>query len=668
MSTPTKPVKSVLQAERLIIHNIPGVVYRCAMDGAWTMQFISNAVENLTGFPAETFINNQTHSYASLIHPEDMAYVERVIQEATLEKRPFEVEYRVMHASGEIRWVFNQGRGVDFHHDQPRWLDGVMIDNSARKGVEFALQEAHDALSESQARLQGILDNTSAAIYLKDLEGRYLLVNTPFCTISGVTEAEALGKTDVDLFPPQIARRFQESDREIIESRRSMQTEDRVEQAAGVRHYVTAKFPLMDDNGNLMAIGGVSTDITRIKRIEDALRQAKQEAEAANRAKSRFLATMSHDIRSPLNAVLGMGELLAETDLNEKQRKYLVSMHRASEFLLALINDILDLSKIESGQLELEQMEMDVDDLIHSTLEIFSLQAQEKGLKLTCRLDAQATPWVIGDRGRLRQVLVNLINNAIKFTQRGSVSVMVHQQVQNTYQFCVSDTGIGIPKERLKAVFDPFIQADSATTRRYGGTGLGLAICQQLVALMGGNIWVESEVGKGCQFYFTACLPAATNATERTSQRSKEAVWCSSIQKKTPAEGLSILLADDAEDARMVIQSFLKSTPHRLALAETGKEALEKFQEGDYDLILMDVEMPVMDGLSATRGIRAWEAVEGSDPVPIVALTGHSIQEKKQEALEAGYNFFLTKPIRKKRLLEFLQPFMVKSGKEGGVS
>jgi signal transduction histidine kinase/CheY-like chemotaxis protein len=368
---------------------------------------------------------------------------------------------------------------------------------------------------------------------------------------------------------------------------------------------------------------------------------AREQIAKLTQAKTEFLARMSHEIRTPMNALLGMVELLSETPLNDEQRKYLQVFQRAGDNLLNVINDILDFSKVEAGQIDLENIEFDLAQVIQEAIEIAAVRARAKGLALVNRIQPNVPTLLIGDPGRLRQILLNLLGNATKFTDRGELTVLVEtdsdQPVPGALHFAVSDTGIGIPADRLSTIFDSFSQADASTTRKYGGTGLGLAISKRFVELMGGKIWAESKPGAGSTMHFTARFSVA-DAPKPVAEGSAPVV----IRNR----GLRILLADDSEENRFLIRGYLKDSGCIIDEVENGAEAVEQFKQRAYDIVLLDAEMPVLDGYSATREIRALGAT------PIFLLTAHALREARARSFEAGCTDHLTKPIKKATLLE----------------
>ena len=373
---------------------------------------------------------------------------------------------------------------------------------------------------------------------------------------------------------------------------------------------------------------------------------------------------MSHEIRTPLNVLIGMGDLLERTSLSAEQRQYVRVLQKAGTNLLSLINDILDLSKVESGRIVLEEIDFTIAEVMETTIEIMSARAKEKGIELSYEIAPDTPARLTGDPDRLRQVLINLVGNAIKFTTKGRVLMRVEPNAENTQagalRFSVSDTGIGIPPDKLGSIFEAFTQADASTTRQYGGTGLGLAISRRLVELMNGRIWAESRPGAGATFCFTVRFglgptPAKSLAPESQAEPQRAATAGS-------LSSLRILVADDSEENRFLVAEYLKDLGCHLDFAENGQIAVEKFISGGYDLVLMDLQMPVMDGYAATRRIRGWEEEQKRGATPIVALTASALEAELQKALIAGCTACLRKPVRLITLLEAVGKYARQSG------
>ena len=405
---------------------------------------------------------------------------------------------------------------------------------------------------------------------------------------------------------------------------------------------------LKDEQDRPLRMIGALQNITARKASERALVKAKDQAESATRAKSAFLATMSHEIRTPLNGVLGMAQAMAMGDLSERQRERLDVIRQSGESLLAILNDVLDLSKIEAGKLELEQAEFDISELAQGAHATFAATAQAKGLTFDLKVARGARGVYRGDSVRVRQILYNLVSNALKFTERGAVSVEVSRKGK-LLSITVRDTGIGVAPEKLASLFQKFEQADASTTRRYGGTGLGLAICRDLAELMGGSVRAESLPGQGATFTVDLPLVRVAAAPARPAAPSGE--------RGAPAEGvtLRVLAAEDNGMNQLVLKTLLEQVGVEPVVVANGREAVEAWAREPWDLILMDVQMPEMDGPTATGVIRARERAEGRARTPIVALTANAMAHQVSEYLQAGMDDYVAKPIEAGRLYHVIQ-------------
>jgi two-component system sensor histidine kinase/response regulator len=612
---------------RLLIGNIPGVTFRCAFDENLSMHFITESVEQLTGWSAQAFLDGQVH-FASLIHPEDRDRVWSVVQEAILERRAYRLEYRITHRSGEVRWVSEGGRGFIDGPGNVLSIDGVILDNTPFKARDAEFEGTVNAIGRRYA----VVDF--------DLQGRVLDVNQNFCELTGFTRDQLIGGSHAMFCDPQWVgspsyRTFwaQLVAGDVITGDFQRFGRDGNEVWAQVSYN-----PIFDANGRPFKIMVLASDLKPRRAMEMALRAAKEQAEQAAAARSTFLANMSHEIRTPMNAILGFTGALLDSPLNADQRRQLGIAHQASQSLLRLLNDILDSAKLEKGGVKLEIRDFEPRDVIGQVLESIGPAAERKGLRVEVAVDASVPAYLKGDSFRVQQVLVNLVDNAIKFTARGHVALRAaYAQGQLTVD--VQDTGIGIDASQLQKIFDPFAQADASTTRQFGGTGLGTSISRQLAELMGGVLQAHSTLGEGSTFTLRVPLPPGQPVDDNAG----------SIALQLPP--LRILAADDVAHNLELLQIMFAPGGHDITLVQDGLEALETFSKSRFDVVLMDLQMRALDGLEATRRIRALEASRQQVRTPIIALSASVLERHRREARDAGMDGFASKPLDRPKLM-----------------
>jgi len=532
-----------------------------------------------------------------------------------------------------------------------------------------------EQLRESEERLQSVLDNSPSIIWVKDVQGRYRLVNRPYERRYGIRREEILGRWDTEVFSVEQAELFRRSDAEVIASAEPLHVETKDQLPDGLHSFLTVKFPLRNLQGAIYGVCGIATDITGRVQAEEALRETNryledataranemaEKANAANRAKSDFLAMMSHEIRTPMNAIIGMTNLLLDTPLTEQQREFASTASRSGEALLEIINDILDFSKIEAEQMRLEMENFELRGLLAGVLELLGPTASAKGLTLSVDLAADVPEALFTDDGRLRQVIVNLVANGIKFSERGQIIVRVRclsrQPASARLRFEIQDSGMGISVSDQARLFQPFAQVHGGLTRKHGGTGLGLAISRRIIELLGGQIGVNSSLGSGSVFWFEIEMDTAhaAEAGRRLSQ-SPQAPGTNDTRFLKRAEGetgeakpLRILVAEDHDTNRRLAMLMLEKLGHRADVAGNGREVVEAWERFGYDVILMDCQMPEMDGFEAAREIRRRDAARPAaerSRVKIVALTANALRGDRERCLAAGMDAYISKPVR----------------------
>lgn len=524
--------------------------------------------------------------------------------------------------------------------------------------LEGAYQRLLDQQAEAK-KLALVARHANDSILIFDKNAKVQWVNEAFTKMTGYRLDEIQGRSPGDLLnhsetDPNAIREIEGQRKKLLPFRVEILNRHKDGQKIWIE---TNQVPIRDHGDGTMAYIAVERDITAAKQNAQQLEEARRAAEASGRAKSDFLATMSHEIRTPMNGVIGMAQLLEETALDKEQKLYTDTILSSARTLLALINDILDLSKLDAEQITLNPSDFDLHLCFDETIRLLRTQAEVKGLQLIYERDAALPRYLHGDDHRLRQILINLVGNAIKFTEKGRVKVSVEAEPDAQggvrLRCAIADTGIGIPKEMLTGIFERFSQAEAATSRRFGGTGLGLAISRRLAETMGGRITVSSEVDTGS--CFTVCLPFGTASSAKAPELSNAV---ETRQQGEALAGLRLLVAEDNRVNRLLLQKFLKQTDLELSFAHDGGEAVDMARRLRPDIILMDVSMPVMDGLEATQTIRSW----GQPQPVIIALTANAFDTDREACLSAGMDEFLTKPINRNQLLEVLARYRGRIG------
>ncbi len=635
------------------------LVAKGANDGIWDWDLRTNTVYfsprymEILGYGPDA-VGQSVEEWTKRIHPED---AEAVIREnkrcADGEIDNFAVEYRLRHKDGAYRWILGRGASLKNAQGAVVRMAGTHTDITRRKKDEAALRESQDRLSKL-FRFSPVGIVVSAR-----RDGRLIEVNEAAARLFGYAKNDVIGRTslEIGLWP-----RTEDRDGLVAEIGRQgavMAQEVELRHKNGAR-LVTLYSAVPSQAYGEACILSVLVDITERKAMEQALLRSKEAAEAANRAKSEFLSTMSHEIRTPMNTILGMTGVLAESRLSERQAEAIRAIEIAGGNLLGLLSDILDLSQIEAGGLIMEEKACDPVELAGNVVDMMRPDAAKKGLDLRLASLGELPASVFCCPERIRQVLVNLVGNAVKFTASGEIVVEVGREENPRsgprLRLAVRDTGIGISADKLAAIFDRFTQVNATSSRHCGGVGLGLAICKKLVELMDGHIRVESQEGRGSAFTVTLPLRPASQAAE--TRGAAQPAGQASLARRAGGGAARVLLVEDSTTNAEVMRLMLEGSPFALTWAPSGPAALEVFRDQPFDIVLMDVEMPEMDGYQTTEALRRLEADQGRRRTPVIALTAHAFEEHRQRSLEAGCDDFQVKPIPKAKLLETLDTWM----------
>ncbi len=641
---------------RLLLDSTAEAIYGTDLDGICT--FCNTACLTLLGYEKpEELIGQNIHQKIHYRRKDGSPYPE---QECSIFIALQNGEG--IHVEDELFWKSDGSSVTVEFWSYPQYRNDVIVGTVAT----FMDISSRVETQKNLVMLSRAVENSPATVVITDYFGTIQYVNPKFSEITGYRPEEAIGKNPRILNAGLQSQEFYAELWETINSGREWRGEFCNRKKNGEIHWESASIsPIRNESGHITHFVAVKEDITERKLIAEELQRAKESAESGNRSKSEFLANMSHEIRTPLNAILGFSSLVLETDLTLLQRDYLTRVNFAGSSLLRIINDILDFSKIEAGQLELEQVGFNLEDLLKNTLALFQGQAERNEISLEADIPPELASPILGDPLRLGQVLTNLIGNAVKFTEQGSVQVSVtllEQSAEQLFlQFEVRDSGIGMSPACLAELFQPFTQADSSITRKFGGTGLGLSISKRLVNLMGGIIWAESTQNEGSSFFFTTIVKTIDSPAVQPHTSTAVEPACSGVIRQITdndsPEDLSylrILLAEDNEINQLLTTELLKKRGIAVDIAANGAEAVERVLLGSvrYDLILMDIQMPVMDGYEATRRIRC-------DPrfseLPIIAVTAHAYLEEQQQCQEAGMNDHIVKPLNSKTMFSTIE-------------
>jgi len=613
---------------RHIIENASVVMYTTDENG--TITFANRQVGELTGYTVEELIGKD---FSFLLHPSWLQQVFNHYTNQFQQRIPSTtLEFITRTKNGQQKWV-EQTAQLLLKDDQVTGYQCMVKDITEKKKIELELKESEQRRKENQLRLEAILENTTSLIFIKGLDGRYIMINRRFREVMGVSDEMVINKTDYDFSEKETADHYKRLDDEVISTRKPVESEEWVYGPEGRKNLLVIKFPLIDHRRKIFGISGIATDITDRVLYQQKLIEARKNAEEAKQLQEQFLANMSHEIRTPMNGIQGMTNLLMQTELSSQQKEFTGMIKRSVNNLLIIVNDILDFSKIKAGRLTIDKTAFSIRDVLNNIRAQFEHEIARKEIVLFMEPDLGLPETVLGDPYRLNQILVNMVGNAIKFTVAGEVRVKVEQLNQQSnkadFLFTISDTGIGIPEDKAAIIFDAFTQAGPDIARNYGGAGLGLAICKGLVELQNGTIAVSNIPGGGSVFLVNLPYEVQETATD-TSDNS------------LLLKGKHFLVVEDNEVNQKLVSYVLKKVGGTVDIAHNGRMAIDLLESKSnrYDLIIMDIQMPVMDGYEATEYIRMVLQLK----TPIIAMTATALKGDQERAEQVGMNEFMLKP------------------------
>ncbi|PHS24143.1 MAG: hypothetical protein COA84_09880 [Robiginitomaculum sp.] len=632
--TERKRAETDLKDSEQRFHDVASITEECIFetDAKGRIVYLSDAVRQIYGYEPKELIGKMPFGVTRDIGDDEEEWLSEIYHNGGWK----DVEREILRKDGSQGWVTVNGRTIEDTVGNIIGFRGAVTDTTKRHTDMMQLMQ-------SERRVNDVVRIAGGCIFDLDTEGNITYMSDNAKTLFGVAPEELIGKPTY-LLAPDLKPRHQEWLAAMGQSESGLESEIRMTPLNGDpdRWMRTTCRTLTDDEGKLIGFRGIAFDVTARKQAALEILNAKKAAEAAAEERARFLSTMSHEIRTPLNAMIGMTDLLLDMPQSDEQKHLINSANTAGKHLLGLVNDILDFSKLDAGKLVVEQTPFDLHAETMAVQDMLANSAAEKGLNLTVKLDNDAKGQFIGDPSRIRQILVNLISNALKFTAKGEVSIHIHRAKNKRMRFSVTDTGTGIDKKVLPTLFSDFSQADSSITRKFGGTGLGLAICKRLTEVMGGEIGVSSTLAEGSTFWFEIPLQVEKASKSKPKEKSK-----TKARKTDKAWKLHILVAEDNPANQLLIKTLLTRMGHTLVITNDGSEAIEAALTESFDLVLMDVRMPKLDGVSATRLLR-----EAGCHIPVIALTAHILADEKDRFSAAGMDDWLSKPFDARKLAE----------------